>query len=151
MRLIIWISLHRVMDNLTKEQRRKNMQNIRSTGTRPERVIMTELKKRKIYFASYVSKIIGKPDIVFRRKKVVIFIDSDFWHGHPQRCIMPTTNPDYWVKKLSDNCKRDEIVNNVLMKNGWKVVRLWEYDIKHNLDECLRIILTSIEKTTNIP
>jgi len=54
------------MDNLTKEQRRKNMQHIRSTGTLPERVVMQELKRRKIYFASYVSSMVGKPDIVFR-------------------------------------------------------------------------------------
>jgi DNA mismatch endonuclease (patch repair protein) len=61
------------MDNLTKEQRRRNMQHIRSEGTLPERMIMQELRQRKIYFASYVTKILGKPDIVFRRKKVVVF------------------------------------------------------------------------------
>jgi DNA mismatch endonuclease (patch repair protein) len=59
------------MDNLTKEHRRKNMQHIRSKGTLPERMTMRELKRRKIYFASYVTKITGKPDIVFRRKKLL--------------------------------------------------------------------------------
>jgi DNA mismatch endonuclease (patch repair protein) len=87
------------MDNLTKEQRRENMQHIRSKDTVPERKIMQELKRRKIYFAKYVNSIVGKPDIVFRRKKVVVFIDSDFWHRHPKRFIMPVTNYDYWSKK----------------------------------------------------
>src|SRR5688572_30028253 len=102
------------MDNLTKEQRRKNMQHIRSTGTFPERKIMRELRQRKIYFAKYVNNIIGKPDIVFRRKKVVVFIDSDFWHGHPERYIMPTSNKGYWKKKISRNRERDKEVNKRL-------------------------------------
>lgn len=134
------------MDNLTAEQRRKNMQNIRSTGTKPERMIMETLKKRRIYFAAYVSKLKGKPDIVFRRKKVVIFIDSDFWHGHPYRCIMPKTNPEYWSQKISGNRQRDEQVNQELREKGWTVIRLWEYDIKHNFEQSLRSILQAIGK-----
>ena len=64
------------MDNLTKDQRRKNMQNIRSKGTKPELKVFDELKRRRIYFAKHVDKIFGKPDVVFRRKKVVVFIES---------------------------------------------------------------------------
>lgn len=132
------------MDNLTKEQRHKNMQNIRSKDTLPERIVMSALRKRKIYFAANVSRIIGKPDIVFRRKKIAVFIDSDFWHGHPKRCIMPKTNQDYWRRKIEGNKKRDKVVNTELRKSGWKVIRLWEYDIKHNFDKSFRKILVSI-------
>ncbi len=106
------------MDNLTKEQRRKNMRNIRSSGTTPERVVMRELRKRKIYFAKPVSKILGKPDIVFRRKKVAIFIDSDFWHGHPERFIMPKTNVDYWKEKIFRNKERDIQVTEELRQGS---------------------------------
>lgn len=134
------------MDNLTKEQRRKNMRNIRSTGTKPERVIMEALKKRRIYFAAYVSKIKGKPDIVFRRKKVVVFIDSDFWHGHPERGVVPKTNLEYWSQKIAGNRNRDEQVNQELIKSGWTVIRLWEYDIKHNFEQSLETILRAIGK-----
>jgi len=134
------------MDNLTKEQRRKNMQHIRSTDTAPERAVMEALKKKKIYFATYVSKIIGKPDIVFRRKKVAVFIDSDFWHGHPKRCIMPKTNSNYWKKKIEGNQKRDKLVNAELKNNGWTVVRLWEYDIKHSFEKSFQKILKAIGK-----
>ena len=119
MKPISWIFLFLpVMDNLTREQRRKNMQNIRSTGTTPERLIMRELKRRKIYFASYAASVIGKPDIVFRRKKVAVFIDSDFWHGHRKRSVMPKTNINYWLEKIAGNCRRDKEVNGILKQNG---------------------------------
>jgi len=134
------------MDNLTKEQRRKNMQHIRSTGTTPERVVMKALKKKKIYFATYDSKIVGKPDILFRRKKVAVFIDSDFWHGHPKRYIMPKTNRSYWKKKIEGNRKRDRLVNSKLKNNGWIVVRLWEYDIKHNFEKSFQKVLNAIDE-----
>lgn len=134
------------MDNLTKEQRRKTMQAIRSKGTAPERLIMRGLKRRKIYFASHVDSIIGKPDIVFRRKKIAVFIDSDFWHGHPKRCIMPTTNVDYWSNKIARNRKRDKDVNRKLRQDRWKVIRLWASDVKHQFDKCIQIILNELEK-----
>lgn len=137
------------MDNLSKEHRRKNMRNIRSTGTKPERLIMGELKRRKIYFASYVDSIIGKPDIVFRRKKIIVFIDSDFWHGHPRRCVMPQTNVEYWNNKIARNRKRDRYVNRVLRTDGWTVIRIWEYDIMGNLEKCINnIIKTLIKKNS---
>lgn len=129
------------MDNLTREQRRKNMQNIRSQGTNPELHLMKELKRSKIYFAKHVNKIVGKPDIVFRRKKIAVFIDSDFWHGHPKRLIMPKTNVDYWREKIKRNKKRDRAVNARLRVEGWHVLRIWEYDIKHNLDDCIQRII----------
>jgi DNA mismatch endonuclease (patch repair protein) len=133
------------MNNLTKEQRKKNMQNIRSVNTAPERLIMRELSRRKIYFAKYVNSIIGKPDIVFRRKKVILFVDSDFWHGHPKRLIMPKSNKKYWETKIERNRKRDKEVNTQLKKDGWKIIRLWEYDIKHNIGKCVKRIQKALE------
>jgi len=114
------------------------MQHIRSKDTLPERKIMRELKRRKIYFAKHVKEIIGKPDIVFRRKKVIIFVDSDFWHSHPKRFIMPTTNYEYWSNKIHRNIERDKQVTKELRSKGWKVIRLWEYDIKHNFEKKFR-------------
>ena len=134
------------MDNLTKEQRRKNMQHIRSEGTTPERLVMRELRRRKIYFAKHVKTLPGKPDIVFRRKKVVVFIDSDFWHGHPERFVMPKTNTEYWKHKIERNKQRDKEVTKALEMQGWTVIRLWEYDIKHDLDNCIDVILEAIDR-----
>ncbi len=133
------------MDNLTKEQRRKNMSNIRSEGTKPELLVMKELRRKKIYFAKNVKKIYGKPDIVFRRKKIVVFIDSDFWHGHPTRFIPPKTNIEYWSEKIKRNKERDKLVNKKLTDEGWLVLRFWEYDIKHNLKQCILKILNEYQ------
>lgn len=124
------------------------MKNIRSKNTIPERMVMNELKKRKIYFTKHVDGIFGKPDIVFRRKKVVVFIDSDFWHYNPERFIMPATNLEYWQKKIIHNKKRDEEVNTVLKLQGWKVIRIWEYDVKHDLQGCISFILETINGKT---
>lgn len=122
------------------------MQHIRSTDTAPERKVMLELRKRRIYFAKYVNTIIGKPDIVFRLKWVVVFIDSDFWHGHPKRGVMPKSNKKYWQKKIQGNKERDKLVNKELKNQGWQVIRIWEYDIKHNFEKSLHRILTAIGK-----
>lgn len=137
------------MDVLTKVQRRKNMQNIRSTGTKPERLIMGELKKRKVYFAANVKNITGKPDIVFKRKKVAVFIDSDFWHGHPKYGHIPKSNTEYWEKKIEYNRKRDKKNNKALREKGWKVIRIWEHEIKKDLNKCIIKILKAIPMSEN--
>ena len=120
------------------------MQNIRSIDTKVELFVAQELRKRKIYCARNVKSIAGKPDFVFRRKKVVVFIDSDFWHGHPKRCIMPKSNCEYWNQKIERNKHRDQIVNRKLRKEGWQIIRLWEKDIKRNLLKSLKKILGAL-------
>lgn len=134
------------MDNLTKEQRRKNMQNIRSAGTKPERLIMRELKRREIYFASHAEAITGKPDIVFRRKKIAVFIDSDFWHGHPKRCIMPQTNIEYWNSKIARNRKRDKDVNHILKKMAGSLLDYGDMTLKIVLISAFRLFLINLKK-----
>lgn len=133
------------MDNLTVEQRKKNMQSIRSTGTAPERLLMEALRRRKLYFAKNVPTLPGKPDIVFRRKRIAVFVDSDFWHGNPIRFRMPATNRDYWSAKIESNRARDRLVNRELRKLGWTVVRIWEYDIKHGLEVTMKKLLNKID------
>lgn len=132
------------MDNLTKEQRRKNMQNIRSANTKAELFVARELRKRKIYCARNVKSIFGKPDFVFRKKRVVVFIDSDFWHGHSKRCIMPKSNRGYWIQKIQRNKERDQKVSKELRKKGWTVLRFWENDIKYNFNSVINKILKII-------
>ena len=137
------------MDNLTPEQRRMNMQRIRSSGTYPERIICKALRALGIYFARNVSSLPGKPDIVIRRRKIIIFIDSDFWHGHPKRFIAPATNCAYWKEKIDNNRLRDKTVNRLLRKEGWTVIRVWEYDIKNDLRKVLKKILLKINNSVN--
>jgi DNA mismatch endonuclease (patch repair protein) len=121
------------------------MQNIRSTGTQPERMIMQALRRRKIYFAANVASLPGKPDIVFRRKRIAVFIDSDFWHGHPKHFQMPVTNRKYWRAKIDRNKARDKAVNRELRRQGWRVIRFWEYDIKHRFNKVLGKLISEIE------
>lgn len=128
------------MDNLTKEQRRKNMQHIRSKNSLAEKKLSKALRGQGIYFAKHVTSLPGKPDIVFRRKRVAVFVDSDFWHGHPRRFIQPKSNLAYWVPKIKRNKIRDKQVNKLLKSKGWEVVRVWEYDIHKNIESCLRKI-----------
>jgi DNA mismatch endonuclease (patch repair protein) len=134
------------MDTLTPEQRRKNMQNIRSEGTLPERMVSAELKKEKIYFAKNVKTIFGKPDFVFRRKNVAVFVDSDFWHGRRGRFIMPKTNAEFWEKKIKRNRLRDREVSRELKKQGWTVIRIWESDIKKDLRKSVKKILKVLKQ-----
>jgi DNA mismatch endonuclease, patch repair protein len=132
------------VDNLTKDQRKFNMQRIRSVGTEPEKLIARELRKSHIKFSQHLKSLPGKPDFVFRKSKLIVFVDSDFWHGHPNRFIMPKTNELYWRKKIERNMERDSQVTKELRKSGWTVIRIWEYDIKKNLDKCVRKILKKI-------
>lgn len=129
------------MDNLTKAQRLKNMRNIRSKNTWPEKVVAKELRRRKIYFSEHTASVLGKPDFLFRRKKVAVFIDSDFWHGNPGHFTMPKSNVGYWKAKIHGNIRRDKIVTATLKRAGWTVLRLWEHSIHQNLNrEISRII-----------
>jgi len=133
------------MDNLTKQQRKKTMQSIRSKNTKPERIIYGMLRKRGIKFSRHAKNLPGKPDICFRHDKVIVFIDSDYWHGHPTRFIMPATNRKYWKTKIENNRARDKRVNNELRKCGWRVLRFWDYDIKRDLGKVMKKIAVALD------
>lgn len=130
------------MDVLTKEQRTFNMKMIKSKNTGPELILEKELIKLKRKFIKHSADIFGKPDFVFKRKKIAIFVDSDFWHGNPKRIKWPQTNSEFWKNKISNNILRDKIVNRTLKENGWKTIRIWEYDIRKNLN----LVITKIKK-----
>jgi DNA mismatch endonuclease (patch repair protein) len=134
------------MDDLNAADRRKNMQNIRSKNTIPELLVMNELKRCKVYFVKHSDKLIGKPDIVFSRKKLAIFVDSDFWHYNLKIFIMPKTNIKYWKNKIKRNIERDKYVNKVLRKMGWKILRFWESDIKKDTIKIVKKIMNVYNK-----
>ena len=133
------------MDNLTREQRQRNMRNIRSKGTIPEQILFKELKKLKIKFSQHLKSLPGKPDFVLRKYKIVIFVDSDFWHGHYKRFIMPKSNTRYWENKIMYNKRRDRKVNRILRNVGWNVIRFWEFDIKNDITKCKNRLLKLLE------
>jgi DNA mismatch endonuclease (patch repair protein) len=137
------------MDNLTKNQRRKNMQHIRSKGTSIEQIIRKGLRRAGLRFRGNVKTMLGKPDFVFKDVRVVVFLDSCFWHSCPYHVIQPKTNRAYWRPKLKRNKERDRIITKALRKSGWKVLRIWEHRIRKNPDDCLRLIETYVHFRTN--
>lgn len=112
-------------DNLTKLQRSFCMNRIRSKNTKPE----LNYKKKALGF-DYHPKLFGSPDFVSYSKKTAVFIDGCFWHKCPFHFIAPKSNKDYWIPKLEKNVLRDKEVEIAYKNSGWKVIRIWEHELK---------------------
>lgn len=132
------------MDNLTRAQRRKNMQNIRSANTGIEKKVRSTLHRRGLRFRKNDNRLIGKPDITLPQYKLVIFLDSCFWHMCPYHHNIPQTNSNYWIPKLIRNKERAKEVNQQLKKEGWTVLRFWEHQVKNDFDSVIKKILTTL-------
>lgn len=126
------------MDRLSPEQRHKNMQAIKNKDSKIELLLRKELWRRNLRYRKNSKKVEGHPDIVFIGKKVAIFCDSEFWHGFDweNRKNDIKTNQEFWQKKIERNIERDRIVNEILEKDGWTVIRFWGNDIKNKTEEC---------------
>lgn len=136
------------MDNLTTEQRRKNMQAIKSTGTKAEVLLAKALFAKGHRYRKNNKNVFGKPDLTFKKIKLAIFIDGEFWHGKDWEIRKHNlkTNQEYWIPKIDRNIKRDQEVNSELSKQGWKVLRFWSKEIEKNLDSYIFQIETEISK-----
>lgn len=131
-------------DNLTKEQRRKNMQAIRSESVL-ENVVSRELWKRGVRFRKNVGTLYGKPDIAIKKYKLVVFIDSCFWHGCPIHGNRPLSNQEYWDKKLQWNKERDKEVTQHYKDNNWLIIRIWEHELKNDFEKSIQTIIDFID------
>jgi DNA mismatch endonuclease Vsr len=134
-------------DHLTKEQRKKNMKAVKSKDSKIEVKLRKALWNEGLRYRKHYSKIPGKPDIVFVGKKVAVFCDSEFWHGKnwKERKKDFKSNREFWINKIERNIQRDEEVNDLLQKRGWKVIRFWGSEIKKNVDECVRTVKIELE------
>lgn len=132
------------MDNLTKEQRRKNMQHIRSKDTSIEVKLRKALWHRGYRYRKNDKRLPGKPDIALTKYKIAIFCDSEFFHGKDWEVLKPRlekgNNSQYWIGKISRNRERDDEVNKKLLFEGWTVIRFWGKDIQKNIEECVRVV-----------
>lgn len=114
-------------DCFTTEQRSRNMSRIRSQGNYTTEVRFLRLMRRyKIAGWRRRTKLPGRPDFVFTKHRVAVFIDGDFWHGNPRRFRLPKSNCDYWQEKIMGNRKRDRQINKELKTLGWRVICFWE-------------------------
>lgn len=135
------------MDNLTPEQRRKNMQAIKSTATKDEVRLAKALWKLGFRYRKNNKKIFGKPDLTFASYKIAIFIDSEFFHGKnwETQQLRIKSNREYWIPKIERNMKRDIEVNEYLLSKNWKVLRFWSKEIQKELESCIEKIRQEIE------
>lgn len=133
-----------VLDKLTKAQRRKNMQAVKNKGSKIENLLSKALWAKGFRYRKNDKKVFGKPDLTFSRKKVAIFVDSEFWHGKDwsQKKYEHKTNIEFWHKKIERNIKRDKEVNKELKQKGWNVFRFWGQEIIKDVEGCV----TKVEK-----
>lgn len=121
------------MDNRSKEARSRNMSNIPSKNTKPEETVGKYLFAHGLRYRKNVSKLPGKPDIVLPKYKTVVFVNGCFWHGH-EGCkyfVPPKTNTEFWFAKFQYNQERDARNYQKLRDLGWRILIVWECEIRH--------------------
>jgi DNA mismatch endonuclease (patch repair protein) len=120
-----------MVDTFSKKQRSEIMKAVKSKGNKS-----TEMKIIEIFKRDHITgwrrnyKLSGNPDFVFPKKRIALFVDGCFWHGHNCRNVTPANNAEYWTKKIERNRARDQIVTLELTQKNWKVIRIWECEIK---------------------
>lgn len=138
------------------EEIKRNMSAIRAKDNRTEAGLRKALFKMGYRYRKYLSGLPGRPDIVFAKQKIAIFVDGDFWHARAIREAGPdshsgslkTANKDYWNKKFKRRVEIDIAVNKRLSELGWCVLRFWESEIKGDLTSALAIITYNLKSRT---
>lgn len=139
------------MDKLTKEQRRKNMQAVKCHGSKIEVLLAKTLYSKGYRYRKNDKTVFGKPDLTFKKLKIAIFVDSEFWHGKDweNRKDDHKSNKDFWRKKIERNIERDKEVNKELTKLGWTILRFWGKEIEKDLLTCTSKIEKVIKEKRN--
>ena len=138
-------------DNHTKEQRSYNMSKIRSTNSAPEEKVRKYLFAKGFRYRKNVKSLPGCPDIVLPKYKTVVFVNGCFWHMHDcPRFVWPSSNKEYWEPKIRRNVERDKINIELLQKEGWRVLIVWECELKKKVfQERLTNLCTEITTAKN--
>ena len=125
------------MDNHSKEIRSYNMSQIRSKNTKPEELVRKALFAAGFRYRKNDKRFPGHPDIILPKYKTMIFINGCFWHGH-EGCryfVWPKSNPNYWIPKINGNIERDKNIYSVLQNQGWRIIIVWECELKKAIME----------------
>lgn len=123
-------------DNHSKEIRSKNMSHIRSTNSKPEEIVRKYLFSKGFRYRKNVRTLPGCPDIVLPKYKTVIFVNGCFWHKHDcPRFVCPSSNEGYWKPKILRNVERDQRNIEELVALGWRVITVWECELKSKVVE----------------
>ena len=124
-------------DKHSKEVRSYNMSQIKGKNTKPEMLVRKYLHAHGFRYRLHSKNLPGKPDIVLPKYKTIIFVHGCFWHGHKdcKYFVVPKTNTDFWLKKINGNISNDEKTIKALTENGWKIIVVWECELKKdNMD-----------------
>ena len=132
------------MDVLNAKQRHKCMSHIKSKDTSIEVSLRRALWKKGYRYRKNYSALPGKPDIVLTKYRIAIFCDGELFHGKNWEILKPRllkgNNPDFWVKKIERNMKRDDENDKRLLFLGWTVIHFWGNDILRNTDQCVKVV-----------
>jgi len=132
-------------DVLTSTQRSRCMSRIRSKDTKPELLLRRALwAGGHRYRTNY--KLTGRPDLVFVRSKLAVFVDGCFWHGCPEHYQAPKTSADFWRDKIRKNILRDVEVTEQLQSEGWRVLRFWEHETRTDTEECVARVCECVNR-----
>lgn len=140
--------LHRG-DIMSPEKRSALMARIKGRDTGLERRMEMMLKRSRMRFETHARDLPGRPDFVFRRARVAVFVDGDFWHGW-RFPVWRLKLSEMWEKKIETNRKRDARNHAKLRRSGWKVVRVWEHQMERDPGACLQRILLAVNLNRNV-
>lgn len=132
-------------DNMTRAQRSATMAKIRSKDTKAELTLRKLLHAKGYRYRVHLSSLPGKPDIVFTRRRVAVFVDGDFWHGWKFEEWAHKLAP-YWRSKIERNRARDQQHENTLHAQGWDVLRIWEHQVKSDPEACVTLIEQALQR-----
>jgi len=138
-------------DTVSKKRRSEIMSHIRSKNTSIELLVRKQLFALGLRYRINYKQLPGKPDIVFTKKKVAIFINGCFWHGHETGCRyshISQSQKEYWTSKIKRTKKRDQEHIDILQEEGWRVLVVWECEIRKDIHEVIKRILSFIEEST---
>lgn len=135
-------------DIFTKEKRSEIMALNKPKDTKLEKLVFSELRKRKIYFQKHYRTLAGIPDIALPRKKKAVYVDGDFWHGYNYSVLNRPLPSTYWEPKIKRNIARDKAKTELLESLGRKVLRIWEHELnKKNFDETIGKIVAFLKSS----
>lgn len=137
------------MDKFSKEKRSEIMSKIKGKDTKEEVLLSKALWQRGHRYRKNNKTVFGRPDLTFKKFKIAIFVDGEFFHGFnwEERQHKIYSNREYWIPKIERNIQRDKDVNKYLLSDGWKVIRFWSQYIKKNLSDCILIIENEIKQS----
>lgn len=136
------------MDVVDAATRSRIMSGVRSKDTKLELLLRRALWAAGVRgWRCHVRSVPGTPDLVWRGRKLAVFVDSAWWHGHPSRWT-PGRHPKGWDEKISRNKERDAEVNQSLRGDGWTVVRLWDFELERDLDDCVGRVRRALGSVT---